>query len=212
MARLIATSTSRIDRINETSGYGKWSLSNLMLQYPMPNCSVNCCNIPAHTRGFCIKHYSRVRRHDDPNIVLRPRHGKAGTKTYRCWADMKTRCNNKNHRAYKSYGGRGIKVCEEWRHSFDSFYLDMGEAPTKNHTIERIDNNGNYEPLNCKWASRQEQSQNRRSNRLLTHKNKTLNVTQWSKIIGVNKNTITYRLIRGWTVERTLTTPTLIKR
>lgn len=89
------------------------------------------------------------------------RHGMYGTKVYEAWNCMIDRCTNKKIKFWHRYGGRGIKVCDEWRHSFCAFYACMGEPPTSKHTLDRINNDGNYEPGNCRWATMKEQRANR---------------------------------------------------
>ena len=133
------------------------------------------------------------------------KHGMAGTKVYEVWQQMIQRCRNPSCRSYPQYGGRGIQVCERWS-SFPNFFADMGRPPP-NRLLERIDNNGNYEPANCKWATAKEQQQNTRFNRLLTHGGITQCVSEWSRTTGIHHGTIFARIRRGWSVEEILTLP-----
>lgn len=122
----------------------------------------------------------------------------------KAWEGMLRRCYSPKHPSFARYGGRGIAVCERWRESFAAFFADLGPAP-EGATLERIDNAKDYAPDNCKWASRKEQANNRRSNRLLTHDGVTLNITQWADRLGWAKGTLASRLKYGWPVERVLT-------
>lgn len=132
-------------------------------------------------------------------------HGMCWTPTYKSWVSMKRRVTSKKHPMYKRYGGRGISICSRW-YDFKNFFNDMGNRPP-NLTLERIDNEKDYTPLNCKWATRKEQNNNKISNRKIEFNGYKRNVTQWAKSLGVDPQLIYNRLRRGWTIERILTTP-----
>lgn len=133
--------------------------------------------------------------------------GHTVTDEYRVWTAMITRCENKRSVAYSRYGGRGIKICERWRTSFENFLTDMGKRPSRSHSIDRIDNDGNYEPSNCRWATSKEQTANRRSNRLLTVNGETATVTEWAERVGILRRTLFSRIHDGWSDHDTVLTP-----
>lgn len=134
---------------------------------------------------------------------------KRGTRTveYSTWSGMITRCENPRSKDYSRYGARGIKVCERWRNCYDNFLKDMGRKPGKSYSLDRINNDGNYEPGNCRWASKKEQSNNQRTNVKLVHNGQTATVAEWAELTGLRHDTIGFRLRTGWSVSRTLTTP-----
>lgn len=140
------------------------------------------------------------------------RHGAAragaATPTYRSWQKMIGRCHGKHTR--KRYGGRGICVCKRWRgrDGFTHFLADMGPRPD-GRTIDRINNDGNYTPPNCRWATRSEQQSNREGNRNFTLDGVTRTLEAWANLLGTQPNVIARRLARGWEVRRALTTPPL---
>lgn len=134
------------------------------------------------------------------------KHGRAGTPEHRVWCAMKTRCRPGGPE-HKNYAGRGISICLRWAESFAAFFEDMGPRPSDKHTIERIDNAGNYEPANCRWATRYEQNRNKRNTPPITLNGETLHLHDWAARTGLPYPTIVSRLNRGWSVERALTEP-----
>jgi hypothetical protein len=120
---------------------------------------------------------------------------------------MKERCYNPNSKYYHLYGGRGIKMCDKWKNSFEEFYNDMGKRPYRIYSIDRINNDGDYEPSNCRWATRFVQSRNKRTNRLVTFNDETKCVTDWANELEMPIGTLFSRLNSGWKVPDALTKP-----
>lgn len=117
---------------------------------------------------------------------------------------MKERCYVTTDKRYGDYGGRGIRVCERWLNSFEKFFADMGERPSQRHTIDRKNNNGNYEPGNCRWATRAEQNRNQRRNVIVEHDGKRLCVAEWAELAGISADVLRNRLNRGWSIEEAM--------
>jgi hypothetical protein len=120
---------------------------------------------------------------------------------------MKSRCDNPNNRFFSHYGGRGISVCDRWRSDFRNFLADLGPKPSPRHSLDRIDNDGIYEPGNCRWADRGTQANNKRNNRLITIGGISLTIPQWAKRSGIECPTLKGRLRRGWSPERAISVP-----
>lgn len=138
------------------------------------------------------------------------KHGMSGTKIYKTWHNMRSRCNNSKATKYHLYGGKGIKVCKEWQESFELFYKwSVINGYQEGLSIDRIDGNKDYSPGNCRWVDSVIQANNTSQNHYLTFKGETHNVTQWAKIIGVTPKCLSTRIERGWTIERALTTSTI---
>ena len=138
------------------------------------------------TKSCGCLHTEQVSRMGKNNIT----HGMSKTRTWVTWESVRERCLNPNNNAWKDYGGRGIKICKRWD-SFENFLADMGERPI-GKTIDRVNNNGNYEPSNCRWATSTQQNRNKRNNRLFGG----ITAAEWSERTGVNYVTLRKRLIR----------------
>jgi hypothetical protein len=130
------------------------------------------------------------------------RHGGRGTRTYRIWCAMKTRCSNPNAASYSRYGGRGIAVSPEWER-FEAFLADMGECPD-GMSIDRIDNNGGYSAGNCRWATKVQQANNTSTNIVIEHDGKRMTRSEWERSLGLGATTVRSRLRRGLSLENAL--------
>lgn len=124
---------------------------------------------------------------------LNTTHGMTDTKVWECWSSMIARCNRLSHHAYPDYAGRGITVCSEWL-EFTNFYRDIGNPPTDDHSIDRIDNNKGYYLENCRWATTREQGNNRRNNHLLEIRGRTQTIGEWAHELDINYQTLYYRV------------------
>ena len=130
------------------------------------------------------------------------------SRLYDIWRHIIIRCEDHKCRAYPRYGGRGIKICEEWKNDYESFKKwseDNGYNDTL--TIDRIDNNQGYNPSNCRWATRKEQQRNKTNNRLIEYNGETKCIGEWVEILGIRENVLRFRIENGWSIERAFTTP-----
>lgn len=140
-----------------------------------------------------------IRGHYRPPI----RHGLRHTPEYYAWNNMLERCRNPRNRKWPTYGGRGIAVCARW-FTFENFLADVGPRPSRAHSIDRKDNDGHYEPGNCRWATSREQNQNLRTNRRIEYAGETLCVSAWARRRGISKSTLTHRVNAGWPLSMAL--------
>ena len=146
------------------------------------------------------------------NEMPKTTHGMSKTPEYCTWEHMKQRCFNPNCKRYPDYGGKGITVCDRWKNSFQNFLADMELKPSPKHSIDRIDNNADYSPENCRWSTRVEQQNNTRYNRLITIGNDTRTIAQWTKEMGFERTVIHSRLKDGWSDYDAVMTPVHIDK
>lgn len=174
-------------------------------------CKCDCGNKKAvklgNLRRGCTKSCGCYRRELSSSKKMKHGHSIHGfeTKAYRTWLNMKNRCLRKHDISFHNYGGRGITICDRWL-SFENFLADMGN-PGHEMTIERIDTNGNYEPGNCRWATRKEQARNTRRTHFLTYRGETKCVSEWEIAFNMRPGTLHKRLKYNWETERAIETP-----
>ena len=138
---------------------------------------------------------------------FRTKHGRRNTTEYRIWQKMKRRCLVEKDKDFPNYGGRGITICKDWEESFEKFYRDMGDRPSKNHCMERVDNNKGYCKENCVWATFKEQANNRRSSRWITYNGETKTLSQWCEQFNIIPQTFLSRIQRGMSIGQALSKP-----
>lgn len=170
-------------------------------------CGKETTVVSSHLKSGKIKScgcWWQERKHE-----YRKTHSHSNERIYHIWKAMKQRCYSENSSRYADYGGRGIRICAEWKDNFESFYSwAINNGYNDNMTIDRIDNNGNYSPSNCRWISKAEQNLNKRNSHLITYKGETKTMTEWARKMHLPPSVVQYRLNKAkWSVEKTLTTP-----
>ena len=184
-----------LERAERNDGHSTWWV-----------CKCDCGNIKEIRSSCLVKGstkscgcYNRDKAREHGRQMM-TKHGWYGTRVYNILMQVKRRCNNPANSQYKYYGGRGIKVCDEWMNDPKAFCeWAMANGYADNLTIDRIDVNGNYEPSNCRWLTNAEQQINRRNNRMITYKDKTQCVAEWARELGMKPSIIHDRLRHGWT-------------
>lgn len=187
--------------INPGDTFGLWTVES---KASKGRWTCRCeCGVSRSVRATDLKNgRSRMCRQCSAEVSNKS-HGMRSTSEYNTWMHMIQRCHNSNNKDYRHYGGRGIQVCDLWRESFEAFFLSIGPKPSPEYTIERLDTDGNYEPGNVKWATRQEQVLNQRSNVKITIDGETKTISEWEKDprCPVTKFTMYKRVERGWLDE-----------
>ena len=162
-------------------------------------CGNECIKKSDYLLGKKNPHKSCGCWHRELNIISSTKHGMTNTPEHKSWQELIFRCNNPNCKAYKDYGGRGIKVCDRWlgENGFINFINDMGKKPSLKHSIDRINVNGNYCPENCRWATMKEQCNNRRSNIKIAYRGETKTLMQWCEIYQMKYSQALQAYYRG---------------
>ena len=204
--RYVPTTTTTLkvgDVFNRYTVLGIYKRPDQYPKYALVQCS--CGSQPKYVRTAILKlgqagscgcfHKEQVTKHGQWNNPL-----------FKTWKSMMERCYKPNTKSYKRYGARGITVCERW-HNIDAFIQDMAASFQNGLTIDRIDNNGNYEPSNCRWATKKQQNRNYSRNLLIEYNGSKMCLIEWSEKLNIKYSTLWDRLNMGWSIEKTLTTP-----
>ena len=187
-------------------------------------CVANSMLMRAKKKRSCGCLYQQMLADGRKKLLEKQRtHGKSGTREHHIWLNIIYRCESESCGQYFRYGGRGIRICQGWRHSFETFINDLGYPPSKKHTVERKDNDGNYScgkckeciqnkwQANCEWNTRKAQANNRRSNKVFEYKGQKRNVTQLAEEFGIDRQLIFDRLRRGWSIADAIERPVRIE-
>lgn len=185
-------------------------------------CSIKECGRKHNSKGYCELHYRRYRKRGDPHTVLKTgvigervgtyKHGKTLTPIYKVWMNMRARCKYPTSNGYKNYGGRGIKVCDRWQ-EFQNFLEDMCDKTSEGLTLDRIDNDGDYEPSNCRWATIEEQAINKRSTIFVELNGQQVKLQELSEQTGIDYHKLHNRIFRyGMAVERAISSDEPLKK
>lgn len=196
-------------------GEHRRSISGTSKRYWVCQCECgNKCMVSTHS---LVQRYTKscgcLKIESDKNGCKSVTHGKSKTRLYKIWIDMKRRCDDEWRKAYKYYGDRGITYCKEWK-TFEPFYeWAMNNGYKDNLTLDRINNDGDYEPDNCRWVDYFVQANNRSNNHFITYKGRTQTISQWAGEIGLSQSVIRDRLNKlNWSIEKTFETPYLGKQ
>lgn len=156
---------------------------------------------------YYMRRFPNLTNHYEKKLNYKSiKHGKLGTQVYHTWTNMRDRCSNPNNAFYKIYGGRGIEVDKSWE-DFNTFYKDIGDPPSPKHSLDRIDNSQGYFSSNCRWATSSEQARNTRRNIMITYKDKTQCLMNWSEELNMPYFMLRKRISDGWSIEDSFETP-----
>lgn len=196
----------RFNHLTVISFYGKEKRKTLW------HCKCDCGNTKIVSSSCLVNNYTKSCGCEAKKMLHQPKwikHGKSNTRIYKIYIKMVRRCNCKTDKDYCNYGSRGIIVCDEWKNDFMNFYnWSIQNGYNETLTLDRINNDGNYEPNNCRWTTMKEQSNNTRFNRYITYNGVTKTLTQWAECLGFKEDTLRARIMRyNFTIEKAFTQP-----